>query len=123
MKGIVITTENQMRVESFGEPLYKSVGVAVGGYIEIVHPKRLPFPYCMIVNEEGLIKNLPVNLSGCWFYKTEEHGAPIVGDLVIMKDGFCNGEPDIVGLEDDDIKNLTDWLKTQPIAAQVERGK
>lgn len=119
MKGIVITTENQMRVESFGEPLYRSVGATVGGYIEIVHPKRLPFPYCMIVDEEGLIKNLPVNLSGCWFYGTEEHGAPIVGDLVIMKDGFCNGEPDIVGLEDDDVKNLTDWLKTQPIVANL----
>lgn len=119
MKGIVITTENQMRVESFGEPLYRSVGATVGRYIEIVHPKRLPFPYCMIVDEEGLIKNLPVNLSGCWFYGTEEHGAPIVGDLVIMKDGFCNGEPDIVGLEDDDVKNLTDWLKTQPIVANL----
>lgn len=37
MKGIVITPENLMHVDDFSAPLYKSVGKAVGGWIEIVH--------------------------------------------------------------------------------------
>jgi len=27
-----------------------------------------------------------------------------------MKEGFSNGEPDIVGLDDDDIKTLTEFF-------------
>ena len=53
MKGVVVTTNHEVRVEDFNDPLYKTVGSAVGGYIEHVHPMRLPRPFCMIVNEEG----------------------------------------------------------------------
>ena len=38
MKGIVISTENQLTVRDFGAPLYKTIGEAVDGWIEIVHP-------------------------------------------------------------------------------------
>ena len=54
MKGLVITTENKMQVREFDEPAYETIGKTVGGWIEVVHPKLLPAPYCMIVNEEGL---------------------------------------------------------------------
>lgn len=63
MKGIVITTDNKVEVQTFGEPLYQTIGKAVGGYIEVVHPKGLPEPFIMIVNEEGLLQQLPPNLS------------------------------------------------------------
>lgn len=107
MKGLVITTENKMRVTEFCEPAYKSVGNAVGGWIEIVHPKQLPVPYCMIVNEEGLLLGLPLNLFGSILYGTARHGNPIVGDIVILKEGFtATGERDLVGLDEDDIKFL-----------------
>lgn len=107
MKGIVITTTNHISVQDFGRPLYQTVGAVVGGYIEHVHPKHLPEPYCMIVDEEGLLKEQPVlNLVGSVLYGTPEHGQPIVGDVVIMKDGFDNGEPDIVGLSDEDVSRL-----------------
>lgn len=106
MKGIVVTPRNKVFVKDFGEPLYKAVGDVVGGYIEIVHPKYLERPYCMIVNEEGLLMDLPTNPVGCFLYGTLEHGYPIVGTAVFMKDGFRNGEPDIVGLEDGDIAAL-----------------
>ena len=46
MKGIVITTGNELCVQDFGEPLYQTIGKVVGGYIEIVHPKGLPEPCC-----------------------------------------------------------------------------
>lgn len=37
----------------------------------------------MLVDEEGLIKGLPVNQLGCIFYGTPEHGHPIVGDVIL----------------------------------------
>ena len=106
MKGVVVTTDNEVRVEDFSDPLYKTVGAAVGGYIEHVHPMRLARPLCLIVNEEGRLRNLPLNHIGSYFYGTDQHGEPIVGDIVIMKDGYRNGEPDIVGLEDAEVEKV-----------------
>lgn len=34
MKGVVVTTNHEVRVEDFSDPLYKTVGSAVGGYID-----------------------------------------------------------------------------------------
>ena len=61
MKGLVITTDNLMRTEEYTAPLHESIGKTVGGWIEVVHPKLLPAPYCMIVNEEGRLRGLPYN--------------------------------------------------------------
>ena len=115
MKGIVITTSNISLVKDFGDPLYQTAGKAVDGYIEIVHPMALSKPYVMIVNDEGLLRGLPMNLTGSMLYGTPMHGSPIVGTIVIMKDGFRNGEPDIVGLDDDDIENLAKKLSLKLI--------
>lgn len=106
MKGLVITTENKMQVREFGEPAYETIGKAVGGWIEVVHPKGLPDPFCMIVNEEGLLLGLPLNLLGSILYESFRHGNPIVGNLVLCKEGFVEGERDIIGLDDDDLKCL-----------------
>ena len=112
MKGIVITASDKLSVQEFSEPLYKTIGAVVGGYIEVVHPRGLKAPYCMIVNEEGLLNHLPVNAVGSFLYETLAHGWPIVGTIVIMKDGFNDdGEPDIIGLSDDDIKYMCGKLK------------
>ena len=78
MKGVVVTTDMEIHVEDFGEPLYKTVGAAVGGHIEHVLPLGLKKPYCMIVNEEGLLENLPINSIGCLLYGTAFHQCPIV---------------------------------------------
>lgn len=107
MKGIVITTKNAMRVQEFSTPAYQSIGDAVGGWMEIVHPKRLKRPYCMIVNDEGLLRNLPLNAFGSLLYGTDYHGNPIVGDIVLIKEGInSNGEFDLVGLDEQDIQTL-----------------
>lgn len=106
MKGIIITTENKVEIKDFDEPLYKSVGAAVGGHIELVHPIGLADPYVMIVNEEGLIYELPLNVLGCVLYGTHNHGQPIVGDIVVMKTGWTDDGPDIVGLEDQECAEL-----------------
>lgn len=112
MKGLVVTTDNRMYVKEFDEPLYKTLGAVVGGWIEVVHPKRLKRPELMIVNEEGAIMTppLPINATGSWLYGTDKHGYPIRGDLVIMANGFRDGEPDIVGLDDSTINDLIDRI-------------
>ena len=110
MKGIVVTTNLEIRIEEFSDPLYKTVGSAVGGYIEHVKPARLRHPYCMIVNEEGRLLDLPLNYVGSYFYGTDQHGEPIVGNIVIMKDGYRGGEPDIVGLSDVEAEQIKDVI-------------
>lgn len=112
MKGIILSTDNTIEVKDFGEPLYKTVGEAVGGYIEIVYPALLEKPYLMIVNEEGLLQGLPLNTTGSFLYRTQIHGQPIVGNAVIMKNGYVNGEPDIIGLSDNEIIDLINLFKT-----------
>lgn len=107
MKGLVITTQQKMKVLDFGEPAYETIGKAVDGWIEVVHPKGLPAPFCMVVNEEGLLRGLPLNLFGSILYGTARHGNPIVGDIVFLKECFVTpGERDFAGLDEDDIKFL-----------------
>ena len=114
MKGIVITTKNEMRVQEFSEPAYKSIGEAVGGWIEVVRPKRLEYPYCMLVNEEGVILKLPINSFGSFLYGTDYHGDPMLGDIVLLKEGInSDGERDILGLDEQDIKYLRDMVSTK----------
>lgn len=120
MKGIVITTGNEISVKDFGEPLYKTVGAAVGGLIEIVRPRGLKRPFCMIVNDEGLIRNLPINPIGSLLYQSHKHGQPIAGDIVIMKENEC----DITGLEDAEISQIKDLIRKAFIeAALMKRSK
>ena len=114
MKGIVIATNNKIRMQEFSEPAYKSIGDAVGGWIEVVHPVRLERPYCMIVNEEGALLNLPMNMFGSFLYGTDYHGNPILGDIVLLKEGInSDGEPDILGLDEQDIKYLYDMVSAE----------
>ena len=112
MKGVVVTTNHEVRVEDFSDPIYKTVGSAVGGYIEHVHPMRLARPLCMSVNEEGRLLDLPLNHIGSFFYGTDQHGEPIVGNIVVMKDGYRNGEPDIVGLDDSEVERVKYTIST-----------
>jgi len=112
MKAIKITIEGNISVMELpnDQPLYVSVRAEIGGRMEHVRPRGLDDPYCMIVDEEGLLKNLPLNAVGSILYGTAEHGCPIVGDILIMQDGFRDGEPDIVGLDDQDAEFLSEML-------------
>ena len=113
MKGLVITTKFEMRVQEFSEPAYKSIGEAVDGWIEIVHPVRLGRPYCMVVNEEGLLRNLPMNVFGSYLYGTDTHGSPIAGNIVLLKEGInSDGDYDFLGLTEQDIEYLSNMAST-----------
>ena len=94
-----------VEVKDFAPPLYQSLGEAVGGTIELVRPRGLARPFVMIVNDEGLLLDLPLNRLGSILYETHKHGSPIVGNVVIMKEGMTSNGPDIIGLgpEDGDV--------------------
>lgn len=62
----------------------------------------------MIVNEEGLLLGLPLNPLGCYLYGSFVHGSAIVGDIVILKLGCYAGEPDVVGMTDEEAQRLGD---------------
>lgn len=99
IRGIVISTDNMVEVKDFAPPLYQSLGEAVGGTIELVRPRGLARPFVMIVNDEGLLLDLPLNRLGSILYETHKHGSPIVGNIVIMKEGMTSSGPDIIGLD------------------------
>lgn len=102
MKGLAINTENQMQFKDFGEPLLDSLQKEVGGYIEVVHPKYLPEGLCMVVDDEGRLKGSAINNIASVLYGTPEHGQPIVGNAVILREGFVSGELDFMSLDDGD---------------------
>ena len=55
----------------------------------------------------SVLHGLPLNLFGCILYDTVRHGNPIVGNIVILKEGFTTpGERDFIGLDEDDVKFL-----------------
>lgn len=110
IRGIVISTDNMVEVKDFAPPLYQSLGEAVGGTIELVRPRGLARPFVMIVNDEGLLLELPLNRLGSILYETQKHGSPIVGNIVIMKEGWTDEGEDLLGLSDEEVVTLTNEL-------------
>lgn len=102
MKGFVISTENKMQFKDFNEPLLLSIGTEICGYSETVHPKYLPEGLCMVIDDEGLLKGYAINSIASILYGTPEHGQPIVGTAVILREGFVAGELDFMSLDDGD---------------------
>lgn len=87
MKTIKITTDNKLSVIDVDFDDYRDIQKAVGcEHFETVKTQRLfdffggPVLFC--VDEEGLLKDLALNWVGSFFYGTESHGHPIVGDIV-----------------------------------------
>lgn len=120
MKGSAINTENQMQFKNFSEPLLDSLQKEVGGYIEVVHPKYLPEGLCMVVDDEGRLKGSAVNNIASVLYGTPEHGQPIVGNAVILREGFVAGELDFMSLDDGDEVGLMLLFSTLGICIKNE---
>ena len=110
MKGIVITTDNDMYVANFRD--FPQIAEKMGWDItEHVKPWGLGPAYCMLIDEEGRLKKegkpkTPINNFGSLMYGMLTHGTPIVGDIVIMKDRRA----DIVGLDDEEIDVMTKMI-------------
>ena len=106
-KGIVITPDGEVSVREFSEPLYKTVGAVVGGFIEILNPGGLPEPYCTVVNEEARVNDLPFNAVASLWYGTQRHGHPVMGTVVLLKEGYnSDREWDLLTLNDAEVQLL-----------------
>ena len=112
-KAIKVTTDLQITIQEIevkNGSMLKGLQKIVGGGIEIVHPRRLERPLLMVVNDEGLIYDLPVNPIGSYLYGMDQHGHPILGDIAILQEGLRDGEPDVLGLPDDAAEDITRQL-------------
>lgn len=98
-KVIKITADREISIIDVNMSNYKEIQAQFGSLFEQVKtPKMLDYfrmPVVMLVDEEGLLKGLPVNLVGCYFYDSIKHGNPIVGDILFCLDA---GE-DLEGFE------------------------
>lgn len=118
MKTLKITTDNKISVVDVNFSDFKAIQQAIGGYFEIVNTQKLRDYFktkvVMIVDEEGLVKNLPVNPMGCYFYDTNKHGNPIVGDVILgLLVGF---DMHVIGLGDRDAEQwMEKMLKDFPV--------
>ena len=83
---LVLRTSGAVEVKQFNAPELplKWLQEQVGGYIEIVRGSILPGDAYMIVNEDGLYKELPLNRLASWLYSAGNVG--IVGDVVVCCD-------------------------------------
>lgn len=107
MKALKITTELEILNIELKEPLHIGIKKELGGYLEVVRPRKLEMPFCMIVDEEGIIKDLSFNPLGCWLYGTEEHLQPIAGDIIIMCEMNTMDGIVLKGLTDEQIDSIT----------------
>ena len=100
MKTIKISTNNEVSVIDVDFNDFRSIKNAIGGYSETVKTQKMwdyfKRPMMFLADEEGHLKKLPLNQLGSYFYDTERHGWPIVGDIILA---VPDGEY-ILGLED-----------------------
>ena len=88
--------------------------------VDIVHAVNLPDPYCMVVDDEALLVDKPtVNLVASYLYGTVEHGQPICGDVLIMKDSITRDGIETVGLEDVDIVELLNLFYSPKVSSGI----
>ena len=112
---LTVTAGGELSAKEAEPDLLTKLQETVGGFIEIVHPKNLPRPFCMIVDDEGRMKQKPVNeiASILYGYPTAcKH--PIVGDVALVKDvELPDGERDIGGLSEEDINTIVGLISKE----------
>lgn len=122
MKAIKITTDNEISVVDIHEPTLEGMQEHVGGFIEHVRPVRLyelnvpnKNNLCMIVNEDPYNQELDANRVASELYNapSTRYWWNILGDVLILAEGFVNGEPDIIGLTDEQIAALVITLRNK----------
>lgn len=102
MKTYVIESNGNHYVDEQKNASLEYLQEKVNGYIESVN---LPNNLSMIVNEEGVIFNLPVNIIASKLYNSY-----ILGNAVIVK---YNEDGESATLSDDDIKYIEDSINEQ----------
>lgn len=117
---VKVTTDNQIQVVELRNWSYKCQEEAIGA--DCVEHVKTQIMYdlfkdtvCMLVDESGAIKGLPINRLASELYGIAQHGTPIHGDVIFARqDG-----PDINPLENAELVKL--FLKNHfPYLEEVE---
>lgn len=100
MQGIKITTDNKISVIDIDLNDYNEICDELGCSIfECVGTQLLDSYFMrktkMLIDEEGLCNDLDFNAVGSFFYGTEKHGSPIVGDVLF----FHQEGPELIGMD------------------------
>ena len=85
MKTVKVTTDNKISIIDVDFDDFRSIQRAIGGHFETVHTQLMEDYFkdpslIMLVDEEGLIKELPINSVGCILYR-----GIIAGDLIFAR--------------------------------------
>jgi photosystem II stability/assembly factor-like uncharacterized protein len=104
MKGILVKTNNEFRDEEYS---WEAFAKYLNSYLEIVNIQRWGNEgYAMLVDDEGAIKDLGVNILASYLYgtdvRTDFNGPRIYGDAFIVR---RNG-PNLECLSEGDIKKM-----------------
>ena len=93
---------------SFNDTVHKLIDCSI---YELVH---VPGDFYLVVDEYGKIyeQPKPVNIKASMLYPGTPHGDPIVGDVLIGRLGTVNGEPDMVGLTEEEFGLLERFFST-----------
>lgn len=81
---------------------YKTIGCESIECVSLHYDLIKSDPLIMVVDEEGLLKDLPLNASASGLYIRSGYRGIIVGRALIGRAGIRCGEPDIVGFESSD---------------------
>ncbi|MCD7824578.1 MAG: hypothetical protein LUH14_01200 [Clostridiaceae bacterium] len=128
MKLIRISTDLELTVHEFPEGSHEEqnefIRELIGNYCRIyehimptrlyedLHMKNHPTKVSgqcvsMLVDEEGLLKEAVIpNLIGCYLYKTDQHGNPIVGNILFVGEVWTEDGIDFCGIEEETFKLL-----------------
>lgn len=85
MKTVKVTTDNKVSVIDVNFDDFRSIQQAIGGHFETVRTQLMADYFkdpsvIMLVDEEGRIKELPINPVGCTLYR-----GIVAGDLIFAK--------------------------------------
>lgn len=91
-----------------------------GSFYEIVRCRSLPHKFLMLVDDCGLLYGLPINAVASELYGVRIHGCPIAGPAVFMREDMVDGEPDIVGLTEEDTAELFRIMLSYVVLREVK---
>lgn len=147
MKIIKISTDLELTVHEFPGGTYtqqnNGIRELIGNYCHIyerIKPKRLYTELhmhreltriegqcvCMLVDEEGLLKENEPNLIGSYLYGTDRHKHYIMGNVLFTGEKLVNGGIDFCGIQEPVFKELEQQLNKMVLemkAAKEASGK
>ena len=110
MKVIRITTDDLIQVENAEKRVHEYLSGQGTDCIEYVKPRYTVPGTVLVVDENGLLRDLPLNKAASYMYGTQYHGHPIVGDVLVFT---VSPEPDYVPLSDEKAKERIQELLSQ----------